>query len=766
MFRGGSVWVTVLVLSFGGAAFAQDADQPVRFDGHKFVRVAVQSLEQLDAIHALDVILMSDAEGVGLVDFVVSPQALAGLDALGVSYKVLNDDIQKDIDAERARLAAAPEVDPRDRGWFDDYKTNDQILQFIDAWTATYPNLVSAKYQIGTSWEGRPIYAVTITGPVGNPSAKPGICFNGTCHAREWISPMTVLYSMDRLLREYATDPEVRNLLDKLTFYVCVVTNPDGYLYSWSTNRLWRKTRRNNGDGSYGVDWNRNFAKGWGGSGSSGTPSSDTYRGTAPFSEPETQAFRDYVLAHPNIRAHIDFHSYSQLVMWPFGYASLEPPEPDRTAMRTLGTDMTTAIYSVHQVTYTPQACYQLYLASGVSIDWVYDATGAFSWTIELRDTGEYGFQLPANQIIPTGEEIYAAVRVLCDYFSLLLKIEFPNGLPTFLFPDTPEDVLVSFTNVGGTLDPNSPTLFTRVGSSGAFTAVPLTPLDGKQYRATLPATPCGYKRQFYFSAETTNHEIVLSPPDAPTTVYEVEALPIVTVLAANMDTNPGWTISGGQWAWGRPTGSGGAYGGPDPTSGFTGLNVYGYNLSGDYTNNMPEYHLTTPAFNCTGLQQVKLGFWRWLGVERSQYDHAYLRISTNGSTWTNVWQNPNADTADYAWTYQEFDLSPWAENKPTVYLRWTMGTTDSGWTFCGWNIDDVEVFALDPAGCPTHPGDLNCDGHVDFGDINPFVLALTNPASYAATFPNCNIMNGDVNKDGLVDFGDINPFVRLLTGP
>ncbi len=237
-------------------------------------------------------------------------------------------------------------------------------------------------------------------------------------------------------------------------------------------------------------------------------------------------------------------------------------------------------------------------------------------------------------------------------------------------------------------------------------------------------------------------------------------------VYVVNMDTNPGWTISGGEWAWGRPTGQGGAYGGPDPTSGYTGLNVYGYNLNGDYTNNMPEYHLTTPAFNCTGLEQVKLSFWRWLGVERNQYDHAYIRISTNGTSWTNVWQNPDQEVADRNWVYQEFDLSAWADGKPSVYLRWTMGTTDGAWTYCGWNIDDVEVWAVDPQGCPGLLGDMNCDQELNFADINPFVLALTNPAGYAAAFPDCDIMHGDINRDGLVSFGDINPFVRLLTNP
>ena len=229
------------------------------------------------------------------------------------------------------------------------------------------------------------------------------------------------------------------------------------------------------------------------------------------------------------------------------------------------------------------------------------------------------------------------------------------------------------------------------------------------------------------------------------------------------LDTSPGWTISGGQWAWGHPTGQGGAYGGKDPNNGYTGANVYGYNLNGDYANNIPEYHLTTTAINCTNLTQVSLRFYRWLGVETSAYDHAYVRASNNGSSWTTVWQN-EGEIADSSWQYQNIDISSVANNQANVYIRWTMGTTDGSWTYCGWNIDDVAIYGLAPSP-PDTPGDLNCDGAVNFDDINQFVLALTDPESYFATFPACNIWRADVNQDGVVDFDDINPFVALLGG-
>jgi len=165
-------------------------------------------------------------------------------------------------------------------------------------------------------------------------------------------------------------------------------------------------------------------------------------------------------------------------------------------------------------------------------------------------------------------------------------------------------------------------------------------------------------------------------------------------VHSFSMDLDPGWTTQG-LWAYGRPTGGGGQYGGPDPMSGYTGTNVYGYNLSGDYENNLPERHLTSTAIDCSALSSVTLKFRRWLGVEQSIYDHAYVRVSNDGTNFTTVWQN-GGTIAETAWSLQEIDISAVADGQETVYLRWTMGTTDSSWRYCGWNIDDVEIWGIE----------------------------------------------------------------------
>ena len=220
-------------------------------------------------------------------------------------------------------------------------------------------------------------------------------------------------------------------------------------------------------------------------------------------------------------------------------------------------------------------------------------------------------------------------------------------------------------------------------------------------------------------------------------------------IIMYDMDTDPGWTMTGA-WGFGQPTGGGGEHGYADPTSGYTGNNVYGYNLSGDYTNSMPEYSLTTTAIDCTDLNEVILKFRRWLGVEQPTYDHAYVRVSNDGLNWTTVWEN-SAEIAENDWSLQEYDISAVADGQPTVYVRWTQGVSDTSWIYCGWNIDDVEIWAL----APSQPvnGDFDGDGCVDLADLATLLAnyGMTNGAG-----PN----DGDMDSDGDVDLSDLSAFL------
>jgi hypothetical protein len=153
------------------------------------------------------------------------------------------------------------------------------------------------------------------------------------------------------------------------------------------------------------------------------------------------------------------------------------------------------------------------------------------------------------------------------------------------------------------------------------------------------------------------------------------------------MSTNPGWSLTGA-WAYGTPTGVAG-----DPSAGFTGANVVGYNLNGAYANNITlAQTATTTAINTLGYRNVNLSFRRWLGVETFTRDRATIQVSNNGTTWTTVYQNPTTNLVDTSWQLVTYNISSVADDKATVFVRWTMGPTNSSVTFAGWNIDDVVV--------------------------------------------------------------------------
>lgn|GEM_PF-6643151 len=159
-----------------------------------------------------------------------------------------------------------------------------------------------------------------------------------------------------------------------------------------------------------------------------------------------------------------------------------------------------------------------------------------------------------------------------------------------------------------------------------------------------------------------------------------------------DFSTDPGW-LTEGAWAFGKPSG-GGSYCG-DPASGATGANVYGYNLSGDYTNNMSVRYLTTTPINCSGYTNLRLKFKRWLGIEGHGWDNAFIEVSTNNADWIRVWEYSGAEMCDANWVTAHYDLPLIADNQPTVFIRWGIGPTDHSVTYPGWNIDDVEIVSV-----------------------------------------------------------------------
>jgi len=323
---------------------------------------------------------------------------------VGVGYIRKIEDVQRMIERNRQVKGRRINVEPEPRydlDW-DDYYQHDVINSFLEELASL--NDFAEVITIGQSYEGRDM-KVLRTNKAG-PGA-PTVWFECGIHAREWISPAVCTY----VIREIVENAATNGYVDQINFHFLPVANPDGYEYTFSTDRLWRKTRSPQGV-CYGVDPNRNFDMHWGELGVSTNPCSDTFCGTEPFSEIETQNIRDYVLSiSPVPTFGTAVHSAAELWLYPFGYMYNRYPD-NVDELRELGDAAVEALFNTHGIVFTMQNSAELYPASGDANDW-YTAEAGIRWsyTIELRDQG-FGFELPSDQIIPSGEEMWEAYKV------------------------------------------------------------------------------------------------------------------------------------------------------------------------------------------------------------------------------------------------------------------------------------------------------------------------------------------------------------------
>jgi hypothetical protein len=339
------------------------------------------------------------------LDVVVREHDLGLLIARGVAFEIVDRDIDATARAERERIRAANAANARNVAdlakpgdWYADYKDLEQVEGRLRTLALARPDLASTQV-VGGSLEGRAIRAIKI----GHGGKK--LLVNGTQHAREWIATMTSTCVAERLVTEYDKDPRIKAFVDSTELWVVPVVNPDGYQYAWGTDRYWRKNRRDR----HGVDLNRNFSVGWGGGGSSNNKRSEVYRGEYAFSEPETQAMRD-LAKRERFAAHLDFHSFGQVVMHPWCYSASRTEH--HAKFGAIGDRMTSALVAAHGQRYKLVRCNG---ASGTFSDWMYGETGAMAMIVELRPAsgGRNGFVLPPEQIKPTCDEGLAAVLAL-----------------------------------------------------------------------------------------------------------------------------------------------------------------------------------------------------------------------------------------------------------------------------------------------------------------------------------------------------------------
>lgn len=748
---------TLAVLST--AALAQETtgllfEHPLA--GHVLAEIGASTPEQAELIDRSDASLFSenaagrDAPGI----YVVSPETRDRFTAAGLSIRVIHSDVAGLLEQSPDVTSYSPIVaaDP----FFDNFRPLNELNDFFAGLVLENPTVAEAEV-IGQSWEGRDLIAYRFTGP-GDASNRPAVLFNNMCHAREWISPMTGAYIAQTLAEGYGTDPRITALLDTCVVHLIPIANPDGYLFSWTPGgRLWRKTRRLNGDGTFGVDWNRNFAEGWG-IGSSGITTSEVYRGTAPFSEPETQAFRDYVLANPAIAAHIDFHSFGQLVLWPWGDRPETPPEPDFTRLVDLGIGMVDAIRAVNGAVYIPQAGIDLSVAGGTSPDWTYAATGALGYTVELRPVSSNpGFILPADQIIPTATEATEAALLMAESVAQRAIATYTAGGERLTAQqDTPVSIEVTALNATSLTNPR----FEIELPAQPPLTIPATPVGvagvAGTYTATFPAAACGDLASVVFRAETEAGD---PGPRVPATgVRLIEAVSIDTGFADDFEAAGGWAVTN------NPTGSGtftGAWERADPTgtaaqpeNDFSPAGTLCYVTgasatslgSNDIDNGVTI--LTSPSLDAQDPagRGADLVLAYWFSNDQGSgpgEDPFTVELSAdNGATWNVAFQTNDATNA---WAQLRLPITETAPDG-TVLARFTAQDLNAG-SLVEAAIDDVRV---EFAGCAGSPIDYAAPwGQLDLSDVQSFLIRFGTGDPSADLFP-----------DGSFDLSDVQTFL------
>ena len=438
--RSSSAALVVLASLALAAPAAADSRDPI--NGYR-VKATPQNLEKL-AMAGFDV-----TEGIRgrQIEIFGTAEQIAKLKADGISAKVVRDRKGRTASQRQkarmgARAAQAPVADDSAyQVWtrFDRVPGDgkEQYREQYDRLLRQYPR-ITKQYVAGRSHEGRPIIAIKVTRNARNTKdgKRPAVLYNAMQHAREWLAGETCRRTLDHVVTSYGDNARITRLVDSRELWFLCMANPDGYEYTFTPgNRLWRKNMADNdGDGvrgeqGDGVDPNRNFATNWGldNEGSSDDPSSETYRGPGPDSEPETKAMK-------RLWNRVDFtfqkndHTAAELLLWPMGFQKFTPT-PDNAIFETLaGHDHESAIQDDEE-SFDPDLSSELYITNGDALDDAYQH-GILGFTPEgtvSRVAGVTGFEFEDDEQ-EVQEEFLRHLKFSLDLAESAAKPEDPES--------------------------------------------------------------------------------------------------------------------------------------------------------------------------------------------------------------------------------------------------------------------------------------------------------------------------------------------------
>ncbi len=727
---------------------------------YQWVRVWINSDAQLPQVVSLGL----EVEGARLkhntfIEGVAIESAVEQLTQAGFKAEILQPDLASIYEQRLRHDRSTREFD---NGSMGGYFTYDEITSFLDSLHGRHPDIVSAKISIGQSVEGRDIWAIKISDNVETHEDEPEVFYNSLTHAREPAAMMAILYFANQLADEYSTNPEFQYLVNTREIWFVPVVNPDGYTYNETTHPngggMHRKNMEPGCTTLLGVDLNRNYGYNWGYDdvGSSSDNCSDTYRGSAPFSEPESQAIRDFTESH-NFITVFNYHSYSDELIMPFGYAvDAVPPEPDYTTYLELGHDLVadngylfgTGIQTVG------------YLTNGDAVDWMYGSAGIINFTPEVGSYADGGFWPPAENIMPIVlENVLANIHLaLVAGNCVVLDTLAVAGADEFLQPDASYNFQISLRNKGFIANPASIETFTISSPDNSISISPNT-FELNAIPALNTVDLISDTSQFHVNAVYGQPATLISQLHVTGNYSRRDTLRwmvgIPDTLFADGAENglANWVNNG----WGVTSDA------------YIGSYAFTESPNGNYPNNIVRTMTLLDSIDLTAYNYPRLTFRAKWNIE-NEYDFAQVLGSGDGGvTWAplageftqpgsgngvQLLEQPGYDGTQSTWVHENIDLSEFIESNNFKFaLRLA---SDNYVNADGIDVDDIAVLgwsALRTA------GDVNNDGTVNILDL---VLLVDGILQIDSLTP-LQIQASDLNHDGLLNVLDLVLLVNTI---
>ncbi len=579
-------------------------------------------------------------------------------------------------------------------GSYAGYFTYQEMLDNLDSMASKYPNLITIRQALpgGVTHENRPVYFVKISDNANLDESEPEVLYTAVHHAREPGGMSQIIFYMWYVLENYASDPSIAAIIDHTEMFFVPCLNPDGYLYNEATEPagggLWRKNRRDNQDGTFGVDLNRNYGYNWGydDDGSSPNTNSATYRGPSAFSEPETQLIRDFVNSREFAIA-LNYHTYGDLLIYPWGY-DYSIYTPDSALYADYGALLTT--YNGYTFGTADQTVG--YIVNGSSDDWMYGEQVAkdkiFAMTPECGDAS-FGFWPPSNEIIPLCQANMfqnLTMALLAGRYASLTEnspelISTGGGHINFTLKQLGLDTTGSYTISLTGLTPNvfqtgSPVVVTALGAMQETT-------DSISFALTTPMTN-GEVIRFLLSVDNGFY----TRTDTITKYFGA-----VSVAFAS-DGNSTSGFNAGQWGISNTV----FY---SPTASITD------SPNGNYSSNQTKTIRLTNAVSLANTVKASLSFYAKWAIEPN-YDYVQVQASVNnGNTWTalcgkyTVTGSPNQVDGEplyegfqNGWVKEEISLDDYLGQN--VLIRFVF-SSDGFLEYDGFYFDDLLIAKILP---------------------------------------------------------------------